>query len=145
MPPHKHTALRAHHPHPGRQVNLVELFVFYMILLVIFAGVRRNDKQMRTTFFLQQRTAERLQREKERLGWDVHLITKRLEQQASYTYYGHTCYMDMDMGGAAGRPFLPPCTASFPSPSPPCLPPARHFILLHLHLEHLLLRRHVPT
>jgi hypothetical protein len=65
------------------RVDLVELLVFYMILLVIFAGVRRNDKQMRTTFFLQERTAERMQREKERLGWDIHLITKRLEQQIS--------------------------------------------------------------
>ena len=64
-------------------VNLVELLVFYFILLLIFAGVRRHDKQMRTTFFLRQQTAERLQREKERLGWDVHLITKRLEQQIS--------------------------------------------------------------
>lgn len=26
-----------------------------------------------------ERTAERLQSEKERLGWDVHLVTKRLE------------------------------------------------------------------
>ena len=85
---HLATALRAGlmvfgTPNTDMSVDLMELLVFYGIVLILFVGVRHNDKQMRTTFFLRQQTAERLQREKERLGWDVHLITKRLEQQIS--------------------------------------------------------------
>ena len=85
---HLATALRAGlmvfgTPNTDMSVDLMELLAFYGIVLILFVGVRQNDKQMRTTFFLRQQTAERLQREKERLGWDVHLITKRLEQQIS--------------------------------------------------------------
>jgi len=116
------------------QVNLVELLVFYLILLILFAGVRRNDKHMRTTFFLQQRTAERLQREKERLGWDVHLITKRLEQQIISV---RTSTLEenstLEIEDSRSRSGLSSCMASLPpgppgapstsAPSVPCPPP----------------------